>query len=168
LSNGFHGGKKKVLKPAGPCTDKEDIMFKIALVEDNRVLRTAQEGLLKRAGYLVVHAADGEEALRVVKSEQPDVVLLDLMLPKLSGPEVLRWLKGDSATAHIPIIVVTGLSLKNEQKLRDEGAAAFFEKNALLSAPEPLLRTIEEVLRQAQKPVPPPIKVEAVIQRMLN
>ena len=100
-------------------------MPKIILVEDNRILKIAQERLLARAGYSVIYAGDGEEALRLAMPEQPDLILLDMMLPKLSGPEVLRRLKSDPATAHIPVIVVTSLSQKNEEKLKEAGAAAF-------------------------------------------
>ena len=129
-------------------------MPKIILVEDNRILKIAQERMLARAGYSVIYAGDGEEALRLAMPEQPDLILLDMMLPKLSGREVLRRLKSDPATAHIPVIVVTSLSQKNEEKLKEAGAAAFFEKNELLDNPEPLLQSIERVLRRAKQAIP--------------
>ena len=110
--------------------------------------------MLIRAGYSVICAGEGEEALRLAMPEQPDLILLDMMLPKLSGPEVLRRLKSDPATAHIPVIVVTSLSQKNEEKLKEAGAAAFFEKNELLDNPEPLLQSIERVLRRAKQAIP--------------
>jgi len=123
-------------------------MLRVVLVEDNPILRIAQESLLRKAGYEVIHAVDGEEALRVIKSERPDVVLLDMMLPKLSGPEVLCRLKSDPATAHIPVVVVTGLSSKNEEKLERAGASGFVEKDGLMHAPERLIRAIERATGQ--------------------
>jgi CheY-like chemotaxis protein len=68
------------------------------------------------------------------------------MLPKLDGPSVLRALKADPVTAQIPVVVVTALSQKNEEKLMHDGAAAFLEKGLLLANDEPLLFTIKQVL----------------------
>ena len=123
-------------------------MHKILLVEDNKLTRMACERSLAKAGYQVVTAKDGEEALEIVGRELPDVVLLDMMLPKLSGPEVLQQMKRDSKTARIPVIVLSGLSQRNEPKLREDGAAAFVEKNAVLDKPEILLSVIRESLRR--------------------
>jgi len=104
---------------------------KVLLVEDSKFLRLASERILARAGFDVSTAGDGEEALRLANDNLPDVILLDLLLPKISGPEVLRALKNNPATLHIPVIVLSGLSQRNEEKLVKEGAAAYFEKGAL-------------------------------------
>src|SRR5690349_6904813 len=117
-------------------------MPKILLVEDSKLSRMAGERSLTKAGYTVVCAKDGEEALEIAGQEKPDVVLLDMMLPKLSGPEVLRQLKHDPATAQIPVIVLTGLSQKNESRLREDGAAGFVEKSEVLENPELLFSTL--------------------------
>jgi CheY-like chemotaxis protein len=91
-------------------------------------------------------ALDGEEALTIAAESHPDVILLDMMLPRLSGPEVLRSLKQNPATAPIPVIVLTSLSQKNEIKLRNDGAAGFMEKGAFLDKPELLSGAIKEAL----------------------
>jgi DNA-binding response OmpR family regulator len=104
---------------------------KVLLVEDSKFLRMANERALSKAGFQVSTAADGEEALQVASDQLPDIILLDMLLPKLSGPEVLKALKANPATMHIPVIVVTSLSQRNEEKLIDAGAAAYFEKSAL-------------------------------------
>ncbi len=104
---------------------------KVLLVEDSKFLRIANERALSRAGYQVSTAADGEEALRVANDKLPDIILLDMMLPKISGPDVLKALKANPATMDIPVIVLTSLSQKNEEKLLSEGAAAYFEKSTL-------------------------------------
>jgi CheY-like chemotaxis protein len=122
-------------------------MPKILLVEDNKLTRMAGERSLAKAGYTVVSAKDGEEALEIAGHDIPDLVLLDMMLPKLSGPEVLRQLKLNPATAHVPVIVLTGLSQKNEARLLEDGAAAFVEKTAVLDEPRVLLSAIRHVLR---------------------
>jgi CheY-like chemotaxis protein len=121
-------------------------MRTVLLVEDSKLLRVTREHILKKAGYLVLTAVDGVEALILAYEGHPDLILLDLMLPKLDGAAVLRTLKADPVTARIPVVVVTALSEKNEQKLLEEGAAAFVEKGSLLTTDEPLLYTIEKVL----------------------
>ena len=121
---------------------------KVLLVEDSKFLRMATEHSLSKAGYLVSTAADGEEALQVAKEKLPDIILLDMMLPKISGPNVLKALKENHATMHIPVIVLTSLSQKNEEKLTSEGAAAHFEKSALAldQNSDLLATTVETVL----------------------
>src|ERR1700724_4577018 len=104
---------------------------KVLLVEDSKFLRMATEHALSNAGYLVSTAADGEEAFQGANDKLPDIILLDMMLPKISGPNVLKALKENPATMHIPVIVFTSLSQKNEQKLITAGAAAYFEKSTL-------------------------------------
>jgi CheY-like chemotaxis protein len=103
----------------------------ILLVEDSRFLRLAIEQVLVRAGYKVLTAGDGEEALRIAYSRIPHLIVLDMLLPKLGGPEVLQALKGSALTAHIPVIVLSSLSQKNEAKLKQAGAVAYFEKSKL-------------------------------------
>jgi CheY-like chemotaxis protein len=78
----------------------------------------------------------------------PDIILLDMMLPKISGQEVLRALKANPATMGIPVIVLTSLSQRNEEKLLSEGAAAYFEKSALEldKNSDRLVATVETVL----------------------
>ena len=91
----------------------------------------ANENVLARAGYKIVTASDGENALLIAHDRIPDLILLDMMLPKLGGLEVLRALKQDPVTASIPIIVLSGLAQINEAKLMQEGATAYFEKSKL-------------------------------------
>ena len=105
--------------------------MKVLLVDDSKFMRLANAKELTRAGYEVLTAEDGEDALRVASDGHPDLILLDMMLPKLSGPEVLKRLKANPVTASIPVVVLTSLSQKNEEKLIEAGAAAYFEKGAL-------------------------------------
>ena len=123
---------------------------KVLVVEDSKFLRMANERALSKAGFEVSTAADGEEALQVAKDQLPDIILLDMLLPKLSGPEVLKALKGNPATMHIPVIVLTSLSQKNEEKLLSEGAVAYFEKSTLEldKSSDRLATAVETVLRR--------------------
>jgi DNA-binding response OmpR family regulator len=129
--------------------------MKILLIEDSKFQRIANERALVKAGYGVIHAGDGEEGLRIARKDIPDLILLDMMLPKVSGLDVLRALKGDVLVKHIPVIVLSGLGQANESKLMNEGAAAFvmkseksFENNSSL-----VLRTMESVLNQSKSMV---------------
>ena len=94
-------------------------------------MRVANERILAKAGYEVITAVDGEEGLRIAGESMPDIILLDMMLPKISGPDVLRKLKANPLTAAIPVIVLTSLAQKNEERLLQEGAIAYFEKSTL-------------------------------------
>ena len=126
---------------------------KVLLVDDSKFLRMANERALSRAGYEVSTAADGEEALRVAHDKLPDIILLDMMLPKISGPEVLKALKGNPATMNIPVIVLTSLSQRNDEKLLHEGAAAYFEKSTLEldKNSDRLAATVETVLERINR-----------------
>jgi CheY-like chemotaxis protein len=126
---------------------------KVLLVDDSKFLRMANERALSKAGYQVSTASDGEEALQVANAQLPDVILLDMMLPKISGPEVLKALKGNPATRDIPVIVLTSLSQKNEEKLLNEGAEAYFEKSTLQldKSSDRLAATVEAVLWQVNR-----------------
>ena len=127
--------------------------MKILLVEDSRFLRITIERNLVSQGYEVVSAGDGEEALRLAVQEVPDLILLDMMLPKMSGQDVLRILKVAPITARIPVVVLSGLSQKNEAKLVLEGAAAYLEKSdkAFEKGAGSLLEVIESVIAKSGK-----------------
>ncbi len=105
--------------------------MKVLLVEDSRFLRAAIERSLAKVGHTVIGISDGREALQSARNSEPAVILLDMMLPGLDGVCVLNALKQDASTSHIPVIVLTGLSQKNEAKLVKAGAAAYIEKSSL-------------------------------------
>lgn len=109
--------------------------MKILLVEDSVAIRLENERVLHRAGYEVVCAKDGESALALAKEQQPDLILLDMILPRMSGPEVLEHLKKDEATVNIPVVVLSSLTEKNRQKLVEAGAEEYVEKNTLTPMP---------------------------------
>lgn len=118
---------------------------RILLVEDDRFLRKAAEATLRQRGYAVVTAADGEEALRQAAAEAPDLILLDLIMPKLQGFEVLRRLKGDPGTAGIPVIVLSNLGQERDvQQAMEGGAVAYFIKSNL--SLQDLAREVDKVL----------------------
>jgi CheY-like chemotaxis protein len=125
-------------------------MIKILLAEDSKFLRMATERALVRAGYAVCSAADGEEAVRLAREKLPDLILLDMLLPKMSGPEVLAALQSDGLTKAIPVVVISGMSQKNAERLRRDGARGFLEKSALEldKGSEKLLTAVRDILKQ--------------------
>src|SRR5580704_15289433 len=124
--------------------------MKILLVEDSKFLRVATGRTLARAGYEMSFAGDGDEALLMASEKLPDLILLDMMLPRMSGLEVLKALKKDPATAAIPVIILTGLSHTNADRLRDDGAFALLTKMdlALDQGAEPLLVALRKIVAE--------------------
>lgn len=104
-------------------------MKKILFIEDDPGMQKALCEALRGAGYEIISAFDGEEGLRLAQRDIPDMVLLDLILPKKDGFEVLRELKGDSRTLGIPVIVLTNLEGNQEiQKALEHGAVSYLIK----------------------------------------
>jgi twitching motility two-component system response regulator PilH len=108
----------------------------------------ANERVLSRAGYNVVTASDGEEALLLARARIPDLILLDMLLPKLGGVEVLHALRRSVLTAAIPVIVLSSLPQTNEVKLIKAGATAYFEKSKMQQdqSAEALLHIVKTTL----------------------
>ncbi len=131
-------------------------MTKILLVDDSKFLRLATERALSRAGYEVSTAMDGEHALRLAREKKPDLILLDMLLPKMTGPDVLKALKSDSATAGIAVVIFTGLSQKNAARLEKDGAYAFLEKSEmdLDKGCERFLAALSRIVRKLNLEVP--------------
>jgi CheY-like chemotaxis protein len=120
---------------------------KILLVEDSRAIRLENERVLIEAGYEVICAEDGQSALQLARGQQPDLILLDLMLPKVSGLEVLEFLKSNPGTTQIPVVVLSALYEKNREKLMAAGAEDYLEKNSLMANGQNLLpKVLEDVI----------------------
>lgn len=132
-------------------------MTKILLVDDSKFLMLAMERALARAGYDVSTAMDGEHALEVAREKKPDLILLDMLLPKMTGPDVLKALKKDPATAGIAVAVLTGLSQKNAGRLQQDGACAFLEKSelGLDKGCDAFLVALAGIVRKLNLQVPP-------------
>ncbi len=92
----------------------QNIMQKILIIEDDKFLRELIVQKLIKEGYDIAEAIDGEEGIKKVKSEQPDLVLLDLILPGIDGFEVLSKMKEDSGLVSIPVIILSNLGQKED------------------------------------------------------
>lgn len=118
-------------------------MEKILFIEDESVLQKTLGELLTQEGYEVVSALDGELGLNLAKKEKPDIILLDLILPKLNGFEVLERLKKDEETKEIPVIVLTNLEdIEDIDRVISLGATTYLVKTQY---------EMEEVLEKIKK-----------------
>jgi len=121
-------------------------MKKILFIEDESALQKTFGDILKQEGYEMLSALDGETGLRLAKTENPDLVLLDLVLPKKHGFEVLQALKEDAETKDIPIIVLTNLEGTGDvEKALELGATTYLIKASY---------TLEEVIAKIKKALP--------------
>lgn len=101
----------------------------ILYVEDNELNLKIVRDLLRRTSYRLIEAVDGEAGIATALAERPDLILMDVQLPKVSGIEAVRALRRDPAMAHTPIVAITSFALSgDEQKAREAGASAYLAK----------------------------------------
>ena len=101
----------------------------ILVVEDNELNMKLFHDLLEAQGYNVLQSRDGMEALKVARTHKPDLILMDIQLPEVSGLEVTKWLKEDEDLRSIPVIAVTAFAMKgDEEKIREGGCEAYISK----------------------------------------
>ena len=101
----------------------------ILYVEDNELNRKMLRHLLRNTSYRLIEAHDGETGVTMARSEHPDLILMDVQLPKISGIEATRTLRADPATAATPIIAITSFALSgDEQRAKEAGASAYLAK----------------------------------------
>jgi len=118
---------------------------KVLVAEDDRFLRRAAESALRRHGFDVITASDGEEALRLARQELPDIILLDLIMPKLQGFDVLRELKQDPSTSSIRVVILSNLGQEQDSKFATEmGAVDYWVKANI--GPSEIGRRVEALL----------------------
>ena len=101
----------------------------ILYVEDNELNRKMIRHLLRGTAYRLIEAADGEVGLTMARDEHPDLILMDVQLPKISGIEATRALRAEPSTADTPIIAITSFALSgDEQRAKEAGASAYLAK----------------------------------------
>src|ERR1700719_4359744 len=116
----------------------------VLIVEDNDLNMKLFKDLLEAHGYLTLQTKDGVEALRMAREHRPDLILMDIQLPEISGLEVTKWLKEDDDLRTIPVIAVTAFAMKgDEEKIRNGGCEAYIAKPISVAG---FMRTIERFL----------------------
>jgi len=101
----------------------------ILIVEDNELNMKLFHDLLDAHGYQTLQTRDGMEALSIAREKHPDLILMDIQLPEVSGLEVTKWLKEDDALRNIPVVAVTAFAMKgDEERIREGGCEAYISK----------------------------------------
>ncbi len=118
---------------------------RVLVVEDNEINRELVSDILDMLSYDVLTARDGEEGIRIAKDEKPDLILMDIQLPKIDGLQAVRILKSDDSTRMIPIIALTAFALKGDE-------AVFLEAGCADYIPKPMsirnfISTVERSLQ---------------------
>ena len=102
---------------------------KVQIVEDNELNMTLFNDLLEAHGYATIQTRNGVEAVELARKHRPDLILMDIQLPEVSGLQVTAWLKDDDDLKHIPVIAVTAFAMKgDEEKIRQGGCEAYLSK----------------------------------------
>ncbi len=101
----------------------------VLIVEDNELNMKLFRDLLEAHGYATVQTREGLQALDLAREHRPDLILMDIQLPEVSGLEITKWLKDDEELKSIPVIAVTAFAMKgDEQKIREGGCEAYIAK----------------------------------------
>jgi len=117
---------------------------KVLIVEDNELNMKLFNDLLVAHGYATLQTKDGVEAIALARQHRPDLILMDIQLPEVSGLQVTQWLKEDDDLRTIPIIAVTAFAMKgDEEKIRDGGCEAYIAKPISIAS---FMRTVERFL----------------------
>jgi two-component system, cell cycle response regulator DivK len=111
-------------------TDRSVMMSKkVLIVEDNELNMKLFHDLLDSQGYETLQTREGLQALAMAREHRPDLILMDIQLPEISGLEVTKWLKEDEELAHIPVVAVTAFAMKgDEERIREGGCEAYISK----------------------------------------
>ena len=101
----------------------------VLIVEDNELNMKLFNDLLEAHGYVTVQTRNGMEAIELARLHRPDLILMDIQLPEVSGLQVTQWIKNDEELKHIPVIAITAFAMKgDEEKMRAGGCEAYLSK----------------------------------------
>ena len=121
---------------------------KVLIVEDNELNMKLFHDLLDSQGYQILQTREGLQAMALARQHMPDLILMDIQLPEISGLEVTKWLKDDEELAHIPIIAVTAFAMKgDEERIRQGGCEAYISK------PISVVHFLDTVKKHLNQPV---------------
>jgi CheY-like chemotaxis protein len=119
----------------------------ILLVEDEPVFRLIYRGVLQNAGYTVIEAPDGQAGWEMIRQQKPDLVLLDLILPRMSGHEVLHNIRSDPETRNIPVVIFSVMGQEKDVE-RSFALGANEHRMKGMESPMKILGLIQEILKK--------------------
>ena len=123
----FPGGTRRAAGPAG--SNVVAMPKTVLIVEDNELNMKLFNDLLEAHGYATIQTKSGVEAVELARRHRPNLILMDIQLPEVSGLEVTQWLKDDDELRTIPIIAITAFAMKgDEEKIRQGGCEAYLSK----------------------------------------
>lgn len=127
---------------------------KVLVVEDNELNMKLFCDLLDAYGFDTVKSRDGLKAVDLAREHHPDLIIMDIQLPEVSGLDLTRWIKDDSSIAHIPIMAVTAFAMRQDERLvRDAGCEAYMAKPIQM---RPFIETVRRLTGEPTPPPPPP------------
>ena len=127
-------------------TATEPAVKTVLIVEDNELNMKLFNDLLEAHGFRTLQTRNGLMALEIAREHEPDLILMDIQLPEVSGLEVTKWLKEDETLRHIPVIAVTAFAMKgDEEKIRQGGCEAYISKPISVAT---FLQTVDGFLKE--------------------
>ena len=142
-----HGGEiahHRLTESLGP----QPMTKTVLIVEDNELNMKLFHDLLDAHGYRTLQTRNGMEALALAREHRPDLILMDIQLPEVSGLEVTKWLKEDDQLRKIPVIAVTAFAMKgDEERIREGGCEAYISKPISISS---FIETVRQFIGEAR------------------
>jgi two-component system, cell cycle response regulator DivK len=127
-----------------PKASKSAMTNTILIVEDNELNMKLFHDLLEAHGYKTLQTRNGIDAIALARKHRPDLIVMDIQLPEVSGLDVTKWLKEDDSLRHIPIVAVTAFAMKgDEERIREGGCEAYVSKPISVSR---FLETIRQFI----------------------
>jgi two-component system, cell cycle response regulator DivK len=148
ISIRYRNGGCKPGHEAAAAQSRVTLMQKtILIVEDNELNMKLFNDLLEAHGYKTLQTRSGREALELTRLHKPDLILMDIQLPEVSGLQVTQWIKEDEVLRHIPVIAITAFAMKgDEEKIRQGGCEAYLSKPISILK---FLQTVRSFLNEA-------------------
>lgn len=120
----------------------------VLVVEDNELNMRLFCDLLESFGYKTFQCRDGARAVEIARKEMPDLIIMDIQLPEVSGLDITRWIKDDDSLRHIPVLAVTAFAMRDdEQRVRKAGCEGYLSKPIQIAS---FMRAVEDLMPQGQ------------------
>ncbi len=120
----------------------------VLVVEDNELNMRLFCDLLDSFGYKTFQCRDGARAVEIARKEMPDLIIMDIQLPEVSGLDITRWIKDDDSLRHIPVLAVTAFAMRDdEQRVRQAGCEGYLSKPIQIAS---FMRAVEDLMPQGQ------------------